>query len=133
MITVDGEPVSPDAQDDDGEDGFRRELHAIQLEIKLCKALLMLDPPQELSGPMHARMASNMRKLRAYRATDPSARQPADLSDTELHEASGLIRAIRALPGWSHHDSSGLRGALGNYALDIVCETDKRAERNQQP
>ncbi len=80
-------------------------------------------------GPLHGRIAAQLRKLTRYDATDPDTRQATDLTDDELHEAAGIIRAIRALPTWptmSYQGSSGLRTALGGYALDIADELDKR-------
>jgi hypothetical protein len=108
-------------------------LRTIWLELKLCKALLMLSPLPELSAPLHARMAANLRKLPRYDAIDPGTRQADDLTDDELREAAGLIRAIRALPSWpnmSYGGSTGLRTGLGSYALDIAVEMDKRAGGN---
>lgn len=66
-------------------------------------------------------------------ATDPGTRQADDLTDDESREAARLIRAIRALPSWpnmSYAGSTGLRTALGGYALDIAVEMDKRAGGN---
>jgi hypothetical protein len=80
-----------------------------------------------------ARIAAQLRKLPRYNATDPDTRQAADLTDDELREAAAIIRAIRALPTWptmSYQGSSGLRSALGGYALDIADELDKRAGRD---
>jgi hypothetical protein len=133
MITVDGETVSlgSDGNASEGQDEHE-ELRTIRLELKLCKALLMLSPTPELSAPLHARVAADLRKLPHYEATDPDTRQADDLTDDELREAAGLIRALRALPTWpsmSYQGSTGLRSALGGYALDIADEMDKRAGR----
>jgi hypothetical protein len=129
-MTVDGEAITPDpdGNDSDGQE-YREELRMIQLELKLCKALLMLSPPPELSAPLHARMAANLRKLPRYEATDPATRQATDLDEDELREAAGIIRAIRAMPTWpniSYYGGTHLRTSLGLYALDIADEIDKR-------
>jgi hypothetical protein len=135
MITVDGEAVTPGPGEDDSEPYECGPLRTARLELKLCKALAALDPSPELRAPLHARIAAQLRKLPRYNATDPDTRQAADLTDDELREAAAIIRAIRALPTWSamsYQGSSGLRTALGGYALDIADELDKRAGRDTQ-
>jgi hypothetical protein len=132
MITVDGEAINPGPGDSDSGPGEAPALRAIRLELKLCKALVALNPSPELRAPLHARIAAQMRKLRRYDVSDPDTRQGADLTDAELREATAVIRAIRALPTWptmSYQGSSGLRTALGGYALDIADELDERAGR----
>ena len=133
MITVDGEDVTPGRGEDDRKRTEPEGLRMIRLELKLCLALVALDPLPELSAPLHGRIAANLRKLPLYKATDPGTRQATDLTDDELREAAAIIRAIRALPTWptmSYQGSSGLRTALGGYALDVADELDKRAGRN---
>jgi hypothetical protein len=135
VITADGEAVTPGPGEDDSEPDECGPLRTARVEPKLCKALAALDPSPELRAPPHARIAAQLRKLPRYNATDPDTRQAADLTDNELREAAAIIRAIRALPAWpamSYQGSSGLRAALGGYALDIADELDKRAGRNTQ-
>jgi hypothetical protein len=133
MITIDGEAVTPDPDGNDVGHGEDEALRAVRLELKLCRALIALDPLPELCAPLHGRIAAQLRKLARWGDTDPGTRQAADLTDDELREAATIIRAIRALPTWptmSYQGSSGLRTALGGYALDIADELDKRAGRN---
>jgi hypothetical protein len=47
---------------------------AIRLELKLCKALAALDPPDEMSTLLHARIADLLRKLRRHDAIDATVR-----------------------------------------------------------
>jgi len=136
MITVDGQPITPGPDDSDSGKEEAPALRAIRLELKLCQALVALDPSPELRAPLHGCIAARLRKLARYDATEPDTRQATDLTDEELREATSIIRAIRALPTWptmSYQGSSGLRTALGGYALDIADELDKRAGRNTQP
>jgi hypothetical protein len=134
MITVDGEAIprgTPDRDDRDEE-----ALRAARLELKLCKALAALDPPHELSTILHARITLQLRRLRRYDATDQDVRQVPDLTDDELHQAAGIIRAIRALPSWtdkSYTGGTGFRVLLSGYALDLTDELDKRAGRLSRP
>ncbi len=58
---------------------------------------------------------------------------PADLSDTELKDAAGIVRAFRALPHWTtrgFQGGTGLRATLGEYALDLATEIDTRTTRD---
>jgi hypothetical protein len=133
LITVDGEPIALSSDADDG--GQENEgLRLARLDLKLCKALLALDPPHELSVLLHARIAEQLRRLSSrYYAVDQDVRQVADLTSEELREAAGVIRAIRALPSLTKRGFPGtlpFRSALGGYALDIVDEIDQRPRDN---
>ncbi len=126
MITVDGESVTPgsDASDDEAET-----VRLVRLDLKLCKALVALNPPHELSVLLHARMAGQLRTLRRRNAADQDTRQAADLDDDELSQAAAIIKAIRALPSWSNKalmGTAGFRSILSDYALDIADEIDGR-------
>jgi hypothetical protein len=132
MITVDGEPV-PRNPSDSGD--HEETVRTTRLELKLCKALAALDPPHELSTILHARITEQLRRLRRYDANDQEVRQACDLTDSELREAAGIIRAIRALPSWSdktYSSGTGFRVVLSGYALDLTDEIDKRADRLPQ-
>jgi hypothetical protein len=136
MITVDGEAITPGPEENGSRQGEVPALRTIRLELKLCKALVALDPSPELLAPLHGRIAAQLRRLPRYGATDPDTRQPADLTDDELRQAVAIVRAIRALPTWpqmSHQGSSGMRTALGGYALDLADELDKRSGQHTQP
>jgi hypothetical protein len=136
MITVDGQAITPGPDESDRGQDEPQALRTIRLELKLCQALVSLDPSPELRAPLHGRIAAQLRKLPRYGAADPDTRQPADLTDDELRQAVAIVRAIRALPTWpqmSHQGSSGMRTALGGYALDLADELDKRAGRSTQP
>ena len=126
MITVDGEAIPRDSPDrDDREEALR----TARLELKLCKALAALDPPHELSVILHARIAEQLRRLRDYDAHDEDVRQAPDLTDDELRQAAGIIRAIRALPSWTdkrHMGRPGFRVILSAYALELTDEIGKR-------
>jgi hypothetical protein len=73
-------------------------LRTTRLELKLCQALVALNPSPELRASLHARIAAQLRKLTRHDATDSDTRQATDLTDEELHQAGRIIRAIRALP-----------------------------------
>jgi hypothetical protein len=130
VITVDGEAVTSGS---DGDQGRDQAVRAIRLELKLCRAMVTLDPPLEMSILLHARIADMLRKLRRYDAIDAAARQACDLTDDEVREAAGIIRALRALPSWMEKGLQGgnsFRTIVSGYALDIADELDKRAGRN---
>jgi hypothetical protein len=136
VITVDGQAVNPGpAGAPGGEDSSGDALRDIRMELKLCKALAALNPPHEVSGFLHARIADLLRRLRRRDATDQDVRQAGDLSDDELRQAAGILRAIRALPTWAspYQGGAGLRVALGGYAIGLIDELDKRATRDGQP
>jgi hypothetical protein len=136
MIVVDGQAINSGPGENRDGDSEPEALRTARLELKLCQALVALNPSPELRAPLNARIAAQLRKLTRYDATDPDTRQATDLTDEELHQAARIIRAIRALPTWptmSYQGSSGLRHALGGYALDIADELDKRAGRTTQP
>ncbi len=118
MITVDGEPV------EDGGDSLRN----MQVELKLCKALAMLNPPMDLTMPLSQRIIDLLRAMKRAGGPDPDTRDPASLTDEELREAVMLVRAFRALPSWAKaaQHGSGFRSALGCYALDLIGEMDRR-------
>jgi hypothetical protein len=131
-MTVDGEAVNP--PNGDGEDS-RDEMRETRLELKLCKALAALNPPHELSGYLHTRVADLLRKLRRNDAMDEDVTHPADLTDDELKQAAGIVRAIRALPSSAgrYQGGTGLRVALGGYALDLADEIATRTQQGTQP
>jgi hypothetical protein len=81
-------------------------------------------PVPGLRAPLHARIAAQLRKLTRYDATDPDTRQAAGLTDEELHQAAGILRALPTWPTMSYQGSSGLCTALGGYALDIADKLD---------
>ena len=66
-----------------------------------------LDPPHELSTILHARITEQLHRLRGYDANDQDVRQVSDLTDDELRQAAGIIRAIRALPSWTDKSYAG--------------------------
>lgn len=133
MITVDGEPAEPGpGGSSDREEAVRRTL----LELKLCKALAAAGPPHELSTLLHGRIAEMLRGLKRDDAADPDAREAADLTDDELRETAGIVRAIRRLQPWTGKDARGYQGGggfrvvLSGFALDLADELDKRAGRD---
>jgi hypothetical protein len=130
VITADGEPVTPGPDGSDGPEAVRQAL----LDLKLCKALAALNPPHELSVLLHARITGQLRMVRRWNASDQDTRHAADLDDDELHQAAGIIRAIRALPFWTARaimGGPGLRTVLSSYALDIADELGKRPDTMQ--
>jgi hypothetical protein len=131
VITVDGQAVNPGGTGaDDGKDTDGETLRIIRLELKLCKALAALNPPHDVSAAIHARIADLLRKLKRYGATDRDVIQAADLSDDELRQAASVLRAIRALPTWEapyKGGGTGFRVVLGDYAISLFDELDKRA------
>jgi hypothetical protein len=135
LITVDGEPVNPRDNNSDGNDS-EGAIRCARLELKLCKALAALNPPHNLSACLHARITDLLKTLRRHDATDQDTRQAADLSDNELKEATGIIRAIHAMDTWparGYYPGSGLRVALSGYALDLTAEIDARTTHDTQP
>ena len=127
MITVDGQAVTPaDGHGDD--DDVAKAVGAGRLELKLCRALAALSPPRDVSLLVHARAAELLRLLRKHDAADPDAMRVADLSDGELKEAVGIVRAFRALPPYAVRGFQGLsfRAVLGEYAFDLAAELDTR-------
>lgn len=129
MITVDGQAVNPAA---DHRDDASKAVGAAQLELKLCRALAALYPPRDVSLLVHARAAELLRLLRKHDAADPDAIPAVDLSDAELKEAAGIVRAFCALPAGSIRGFPGgvtFRAVLGEYALDLAAELDARATR----
>jgi hypothetical protein len=125
VIIIDGQDITtPDTGDE------AAELRQARLEVKLCKALAALDPPHGLQVILHGRIAGHLRALNRHGAPGPDARQPADLTDDELRDAAGIIRALLALPspGSGHSSAHGLRTVLGRYALDLAHEITTRAE-----
>jgi hypothetical protein len=66
---------------------------------------------------------------------DEGVTQPSDLTDDELKEAAGIVRATRALPSSAgrYQGGTGLRVALGGYALDLADEIATRTQRGTQP
>jgi hypothetical protein len=131
VIIVDGEeitPWSPDGKDGGGPTG-EEIVRAARLELKLCKALVALNPPHGLSVILYGRIAQALRVLSNHDAADPDARQATDLDDDELRQAAEIVRAIRALPAIASRigkGGHGLRFILTDYALDLVNEIDKR-------
>ena len=130
-MTVDGEAVNP--PNADGHNG-RDVIREIRLELKLCKALVALRPSDEISGYLYARIADLLRTMRRHDAIDEDCTQPADFTDAELKEATGIIRAMRALPSSArgYQGGTGLRVALGGYAMDLADEISARTERGTQ-
>ena len=129
MITVDGQAVNP-ADDRSDDDDVAQAVGAARLELKLCKALAALSPPRDVSLLVHARAGELLRVLRKRDAADPDAIAAADLSDSELKEAAGIVRAFCALPSRSVRGFPGgvtFRAVLGEYALDLAAELDSRA------
>jgi hypothetical protein len=131
VITVDGQPVNPGGTSaHDGGDSDEEALRIIRLELKLCKALAALNPPHDVSVALHVRIADLLRRLKRHDATDQDVTLPADLTDDELHQAASILRAIRALPTWEAAYKGGgtsFRAALGDYAISLIDELDKRA------
>ena len=126
MITVDGEAVNPGGDAVNAVDEAR-------LELKLCRALAAVGPPLDVSLLVHARAAELLRLLRNHGAPDPDVIPAADLSDSELKEAAGIVRAFRALPSCGVKGFPGgvsFRAVLGEYALDLAAELDARATRD---
>jgi hypothetical protein len=122
VITVDGEPVTG-SESDDPEDIMRR----ARTELKCCKALAAMNPPHDVSASLHARIVELLRTLRRHGTQDQDVAQMADLSDEELRQATGIIRALRAaLPEKGYQGGTGFRVALGGYALDVVDEIQTR-------
>lgn len=135
MITVDGLPVNAaaaDARCGDG-DSSQESLRIVRVELKLCKALVALSPPDDLSILAHTRAADLLRTLRRHDATDRDTIRAADLSDSELREAAAVIRAFHALPSWRAKGFQGgtsFRAIIGEYALDLASEIEARATRD---
>jgi hypothetical protein len=130
VITVDGQAVNPGGAD--GGDADEEVVRIIRLELKLCKALLALNPPHDLSVLAHTRAAELLRTLRRHDTADRDVSQVADLGDAELREAAGIIRAFHALPSWAAKGFQGgtsFRAVLGEYALDLAAEIGTRAAR----
>jgi hypothetical protein len=126
VIVVDGEPVTPG----DGQDGPAAQVRAAQLEVRLCQALLALDPPGGVMSSASGRIR------RALRDQDPyeGSRGPASLTDDELHDAFRIVRALRALPRWAstvHAGRVGFAAIIGGYTLDSADELDKCAGRDE--
>jgi hypothetical protein len=135
VITVDGQAVN---RGDDGSDGggVQEVLRAARLELRLCRALVALNPPRDVSLLVHARAAELLRVLRKHDAADEDATSAADLGDGELKEAAGLVRAFHALPSCGVKGFPGgitFRAVLGEYALDLATELDGRAMRTPEP
>lgn len=129
MIVVDGEPVTPG----DGQDGPAAQVRAAQLEVRLCQALLALDPPEYVMFTACGRIRQALSTLRNHDAPYQEVRDLASLTDGELRDAAGIIRALRALPLWAstlHAGRVGFAAIIGGYALDIADELDKRAGRD---
>jgi hypothetical protein len=124
VITVDGEAVNPDDA-----------VGAARLELRLCKALAALNPPRDVSLLVHARAVELLRVLRKHDAANPDVIGVADLSDADLKEAVGIVRAFRALPPYSVRGFQGLsfRSVLGEYAFDLAAELDARATGTGRP
>lgn len=93
MITVDGEAVPRD-----GDSGSPDDPRNLRIELKLCKALAMLSPPQQLHVPLAARIYDLQRSLRRSGVPDTDGRHPASLTDDELAEAAAIVRACAACP-----------------------------------
>jgi hypothetical protein len=134
VITVDGLPVNAGPADARGGDGDSSEeaLRIVRVEVKLCRALVALSPPDDLSILAHTRAADLLRTLRRHDATDRDTIRAAGLSDGELKEAAAIIRAFRALPSWGAKGFQGgtsFRAVLGVYALDLASEIEARATR----
>jgi hypothetical protein len=126
VITVDGEPVTG-SESDDPEDITRK----ARIELKCCKALAAVNPPHDVSTSLHTRIVELLRTLKRCGTEDQDAAQAADLSDEELRQAAGLVRALRAvLPEKGYQGGTGFRVALGGYALDVVDEIEKRTGRS---
>jgi hypothetical protein len=126
MITVDGEPVTG-SEGADPADITRK----ARIELKCCKALTAMNPPHDLSASLHARIVELLRTLKRYGTQDQDVAQTADLSDEELREAVGIVRALRAaLPVKGYQGGTGFRVALGGYALDVVDEIENRTGKS---
>lgn len=127
MIIVDGRPLPVG-----GTDGAQE---LALLELRLLKALAALDPPHGLASILHSRIAARIRELRSPDTPDPDARQPADLDREELREATGIIRALLALPGHQHatQGGHGLHVALSAYAQDLAEENRRRTAHTPPP
>ncbi len=100
------------------------------------QGLAALNPPQDLSTFLHARIAEMLRTLKRNGASDTGVTRPADLSDSELEEAAGILRAFRALPWWTeagYQGGTGLRITLSEYALGLASEIDTRTTHHGQP
>jgi hypothetical protein len=135
VISVDGQAVN---RGDDGSDGggVQEVLRAARLELRLCRALVALNPPRDVSLLVHARAAELLRVLRKHDAAYEDATSAADLGDGELKEAAGLVRAFHALPSCGVNGFPGgitFRAVLGEYALDLATELDGRAMRTPEP
>jgi hypothetical protein len=129
VIVVDGEQISRPKDGGQGGESPEDVVRVARLEVKLCKALAALDPQHELSVLLHGRITEALRRLRRHDATDLAVRRVADLSDDELRQAAGIVRAIRALPSWTetgYPGGTGFRVVLSGYALDLADEIDKR-------
>jgi hypothetical protein len=121
--------IAPGPEENDEAPGESEDLRTARLELKLCKALAALNPPHEVATLLHGRIVEQLGKLRRLRAIDEDVRQVFDLTDEELREAAGIVRAVRGLPSWMDRGLQGgvsFRAALGGYALDLVDEIDKR-------
>jgi hypothetical protein len=135
MITVNGPAVN---RGDDGSDegGVQEVLRAARLELRLCRALVALRPPRDVSLLVHARAAELLRVLRKHDAADEDAVSAAELGACELKEAAGLVRAFHALPSCGVKGFPGgitFRAVLGEYALDLATELDARTAGAAQP
>jgi hypothetical protein len=85
---------------------------------------------------VYARAAEALKVLRRHGVTDDDVIQAADLSDEELKEAAGIVRAFRALPSYwakGFQGGSSFRAVLGEYALDLGDELDNRAAGSGRP
>jgi hypothetical protein len=128
VITVNGKAVNPGDGDSDG-GGVQEVLRAARLELRLCRALVALRPPRDVSLLAHARAAELLRVLRKHDAADEDATSAAELGDGDLKEAAGLVQAFHALPSCGVKGFPGgitFRAVLGEYALDLATELDGR-------
>jgi hypothetical protein len=120
VITVDGEAVMQ-ADSDDPE----HILANVRTELKLCKALLALDPPYDVAVSLYARITDILRVLKRHGQRDAGT-PVAELSDEELASARDLLRAIRAVtPERQLTGNTGFRVVLSEYTLAVVDETEK--------
>jgi hypothetical protein len=135
VITVDRQAVNR-GDDGSGGGGVQEVLRAARLKLRLCRALVTLRPPRDVSLLVHARAAELLRVLRKHDAADEDAVSAAGLGDGELKEAAGLVRAFHALPSCGVKGFPGgitFRAVLGEYALDLATELDGRTAGAEQP
>jgi hypothetical protein len=75
VITVNGKAVNPGDGDSDG-GGVQEVLRAARLELRLCRALVALRPPRDVSLLVHARAAELLRVRGCCASMTPPTRTP---------------------------------------------------------